>query len=214
MGEYVDLLRSLPKVRRDVSERKADKSPEVVAVARQFGAEYFDGDRKYGYGGYKYDGRWQPVAFDVTEHYGRGLKILDVGCAKGFLVGDLNPYGDVYGVDVSRYAVVEQPHSDVVGRLHLGLADDLPFPDKSFDLVLSLDTLHNLSRERCKRALQEIMRVSRGAAFVKVDAYETEEEKQRLQDWIITAEFWGAAEEWLQLFAEAGYTGDYCWTRV
>lgn len=217
----MDLLRSLPRVRRDISGRRADKSPEVIAVARQFGQEYFDGDRKYGYGGYQYDGRWRSVAVEIGQYYGwylrspgRRGRILDVGCAKGFLIRDLLPYGNPYGVDVSRYAVVERPHADVVGRLHLGSADDLPFPDESFDLVLAINTLHNLPRPRLVRALREMRRVSRGGAFVQVDSYRTPEERALFEDWVLTAEWHGYPDDWLALFAEAGYDGDYAFTIV
>ena len=216
MGEHVDLLRSLPKARRDVTGRKADKSPEVISTSRMFGREYFDGDRKYGYGGYRHDGRWLPVATDVIDHYGVcGARVLDVGCAKGFLVQALcQRYADAYGLDVSRYAVLERPHEEVVGRLHLGTADDLPFPDKSFDLVLSINTLHNLPRPRLIKALREMQRVSRGGMFIQVDAYRTEAERALFEDWVLTAATYGTPEFWLELFAEAGYEGDYAWTIV
>lgn len=212
----VDLLRSLPRARRDVRARAADKSPEVVAVAKQYGAEYFDGDRKYGYGGYHYDGRWAPVSRDMIEYYelNSSSRVLDVGCAKGFLVSDFVPWVNAFGVDISHYAVTECPHPDAVGRLHLGTACDLPFPDKSFDLVLSINTLHNLPRPRLIKALREISRVSRGEAFVQVDSYETPEQKALFEDWVLTAEFHGYPDDWLKLFIEAGYDGDYDWTIV
>ncbi len=219
MGEYIELLRSLPRAKRDVSGRKADKSPEVVAIARQFGAGYFDGDRKYGYGGYYYDGRWVSVARDILYNYkpaGAHLfRVLDVGCAKGFLVFDLCQQGvDAYGIDISRYAVAKDCSEACVGKLHLGSADDLPFPDKSFDLVLSINTLHNLPRPRLIRALQEMRRVSRGGMFVAVDSYRTPAERALFEDWVLTAETHGPPEFWLELFAEAGYEGDYCFTIV
>ena len=223
MGEYVDLLRSLPKVKRDLAGRKADKSSKVVLIARQFGRDYFDGDRKYGYGGYHYDGRWQPVARDILQYYdfGGGARILDVGCGKGFLVRDLVLHAcpgtgtgaDAYGLDISRYALTNC-HPDVVGRLHLGSADDLPFPDKSFDLVLSINALHNLPRPRLIWALREMVRVSQGPMFVQVDSYRTPEEKALFEDWVLTAKWHGYPDDWLALFAEAGYDGDYGWTIV
>lgn len=232
MGEHVDLLRSLPKTRRNVAGRKADKSPEVIAIAKQYGREYFDGDRKYGYGGYKYDGRWKKVAQDIIGHYGfddkAGYKtvaykkygmspsILDVGCAKGFLVHDLFEDGfcDPFGIDISRYAIVEAAHPKMSGRLHLGSADDLPFPDKSFDLVLSINTLHNLPRPRLIKALQEIKRVSRGSMFVQVDSYLNDAQLRLFEDWVLTAEWHGDPGAWIDLFNEAGYDGDYGWTVV
>ena len=232
MGQYVDLLRSLPRVRRDVRARAAARDRDVVHVAKQYGADYFDGDRKYGYGGYRYDGRWQQVARDIVHNYGLDKQggyetvsykkygaapsILDIGCAKGFLVYDLLQDGfcHPYGLDISYYAVVRRPHPAVVGRLHLGTADILPFPDQSFDLVLSINTLHNLPRQRIIWALQEMRRVSRGHMFVQVDSYRTPEEKALFEDWVLTAEWHGYPDEWLALFAEAGYDGDYCWTIV
>lgn len=215
---YVNLLRSLPPAARDVSARKADKSPEVIAVAKQYGREYFDGERKFGYGGYYYDGRWKPVARAVAEHFNlfarsaAPAKILDVGCAKGFLVHDLLPWCDAYGIDVSHYALVNCPR-ECVGRLHWGEADSLPFPDRSFDVVLSINTLHNLPYVRLIRALQEMRRVSRSRAmYVQVDAYRTPEEKARFEEWVLTAEWAGYPDEWAEVFAAAGYDGDYCWT--
>lgn len=217
MGEYINPLASITKPRRNVARRLFDKSPEVIATAKKFGQEYFDGDRKYGYGGYTYDGRWRQVARDFRTHYELfdWQRVLDVGCAKGFLVSDFWNEASLmaFGADISDYAL-RHCKSDVIGYLHHASADDLPFPNDSFDLVISINTIHNLPRERAKRALQEITRVSRGPAFVQVDAYRTEEERRRAEDWIITAEFWGSVDEWLELFAEAGYVGDYCWTIV
>lgn len=225
MGKELDLLRSLPKSQRDVAERAAQKDPEVVRIAREFGHAYFDGDRKYGYGGYIYDGRWRSVAEDIVDHYGDfwwAPVVLDVGCAKGFLVQDFQALfdrsvlggGQAFGIDVSRYAICDKPWPDVVGRLHLGCAACLPFPDNSFDLVVSINTLHNLNRPDICAALREIMRVSRDPAYVVVDAYRTEEQRRAAEDWIVTARWWGSVDEWLELFAEAGYEGDYGWTIV
>lgn len=217
MGQQVDLLRSLPRISRDVRGRHFAKSPEVIRVAKQFGPEYFDGDRKYGYGGYLYDGRWRTVVWDMILQYGlrSGARVLDVGCAKGFLVYDMARFGlDAYGLDVSPYAVVECPHPGVVGRLHLGTASELPFLDQSFDLVVSINTLHNLERARLIRALREIKRVSRGSMFVQVDSYRTAAEREEFLSWVLTAEFHGYPEDWLAVFEEAGYGGDYGFTVV
>lgn len=212
----VNLLRSLPKTKRDVSGRARDKTSEAVMTARQYGQEYFDGPRQYGYGGYTYDGRWRPVAADIRDHYrlGPGARVLDIGAAKGFLVKDLCTLGfDAYGLDFSRYALMHcEP--DVVGRLNWGTATVLPYPDKSFDFVLSVNTLHNLSRQNVLVALREIMRVARGPAFVQVDSYHTEQQKRAFEDWVLTARHHDYPAGWLALFEEAGYTGDYDWTIV
>src|SRR5215469_18168064 len=149
----VDLLRALPKVKRNIQKRSDAKDPAIIATAREYGEVYFDGPREYGYGGYRYDGRWVPVARDMIRHFDLkpGDRVLDVGCAKGFLVKDFMiacPGLEAFGLDVSRYALMKcEP--EVVGRLHLGNAIDLPFPDGSFKAAISLNTIHNLDRGDC-----------------------------------------------------------------
>lgn len=217
MGREVDLVRALPKTRRNITARAEAKDPEVVRLSKQFGAEYFDGPRAYGYGGYRYDGRWVPVAHDIIAHFGLkpGNRVLDAGCAKGFLVKDLRdacPGLEVTGLDISAYAI-ENAHPDAKPFLMQGSVDAMPF-DEAFDAVLCLDTVHNLSRDRAKRALQEIQRLSGGRAYVRVDSYRTPEQKAVFESWVLTAEFHDYPEGWLALFAEAGYTGDYSWTII
>lgn len=212
----VDLLRSLPRAKRNLAARKSGKTPEIVALSRQFGRDYFDGPREVGYGGYRYDGRWVPVARDIITHYRLrpGDRVLDIGCAKGFLVKDLLAQGiEAFGIDVSEYALLAC-EAEVIGRLHLGSAEHLPFPDRSFEAVLAINTLHNLDRPRLIEALKEMQRVSRRAAFVQVDSYLTPEQKSVFEDWVLTARFHDYPEGWLRLFAEAGYTGDYYWTVI
>ena len=218
MGKEVDLLRSLPKIKRNIEKRAEEKDAEVVRIARQFGREYWDGERKYGYGGYRYDGRWRAVARDMIAHFALkpGMRVLDVGCGKGFLVKDLMlecPGLEAFGLDVSRYALLNCER-DVVGRLHLGDAISLPFPDGSFDCVISLNTIHNLERKDVVVAMREIQRLSGGRAFVQVDSYRTPEERDIAVSWIITARFHDYPEGWLKAYAEAGYTGDYYWTII
>ena len=218
MGREVDLLRSLPKTKRNVEKRAEEKDAALIAISRQFGQEYWDGERKYGYGGYRYDGRWRSVARDMIAHFALkpGMWVLDVGCGKGFLVKDLMlecPGLEAFGLDVSRYALLHC-EKEVVGRLHLGTAESLPFPDRSFDCVISLNTIHNLTREAAVGAMREIQRLSAGRAFVQVDSYRTPEEREIALSWIITARFHDYPEGWLKLYAEAGYTGDYYWTII
>lgn len=214
----IDLLRSLPKAKRNIQKRADAKDPAVVAIAKQYGEMYWDGPRDYGYGGYRYDGRWRSVARDIIAQYGltSGQRVLDVGCGKGFLVKDLMlecPGLEVFGLDVSLYAITHAP-DETIGRLHLGTAEKLPFPDKSFDCVLSLNTIHNFPRPQAIRAIAEIERVSLGASFVVVDSYHTPEQKEIFESWVLTAEFHDYPAGWVALFAEAGYTGDYAWTII
>ncbi|QEX15064.1 methyltransferase [Hypericibacter terrae] len=214
----VNLLARLPRSRRNVNARAEAKSPEVIATSRKFGQEYFDGPREYGYGGYRYDGRWVPIAEDIVAHFGlkAGDRVLDVGCAKGFLVKDLMkvcPGLEVFGIDISEYAVMHcEP--EVVGRLHLGSCEHLPFPSNSFSAVVSINTIHNQNREGVIRSLKEVQRLCGGRAYVQVDSYRDEEQRQLFLDWVLTANFHDYPDGWRKVFAEAGYTGDYYWTIV
>jgi len=212
----VDLLRSLPKAERNVKKRAEGKDEAVITIARQFGEMYWDGPRQYGYGGYRYDGRWRSVARDIIAHFGlkTGMRVLDVGCGKGFLVKDLmleHPGLEAFGLDISLYALM-RCEPEVIGRLHLGSADKLPFPDRSFDCVLSINTIHNLDRNGVLRALREIERLAPGRAFVQVDSYHTPEQRELFMQWVLTARFHDYPQGWLGVFDEAGYTGDWNWT--
>ena len=214
----IDLLRALPHTRRNIQKRKEAKDPAVIAISKQYGEMYFDGPRDYGYGGYRNDGRWLPVAHDIVAHFGLGprSKVLDVGCAKGFLVQAMMqacPGLQAFGLDVSLYALMNcEP--EVAGRIHLGTAERLPFPDNSFDCVLCLNTVHNFPRPRAITVMREIQRVSGGHAFVQVDSYRTPEQKEIFESWVLTAEFTDYPDGWKRLFDEAGYTGDYYWTII
>ncbi len=214
----LNLLKSLPRVKRNIQARTEAKDPEVIRISKQFGQMYFDGPREYGYGGYRYDGRWLPVARDMVAHFNLkpGDKVLDIGCAKGFLVKDLMkacPGLEVFGLDISEYAL-KHCEPEVVGRLHLGSADNLPFPDNSFDAVISLNTIHNFKRDAVVLAIRELQRVSKGNSFIQVDSYRTPEQKKIFEDWVLTAEYHDYPDEWMKVFHEAGYSGDFYWTIV
>ncbi len=214
----VNLLRRYPRSKRNITKRAEAQSPENIALSRQYGQAYFDGTRDTGYGGYRCDGRWVPIAEDIVQHFGLkpGQRVLDVGGAKGFLVKDLMkacPGLEAFGLDISEYAVMNcEP--EVVGRMHLGDCRKLPFPDGSFDAVISINAIHNVDRADCVRALREIQRLSRGRAYVQVDSYRTPEEKELFLSWVLTAYTHDYPEGWKRIFAEAGYTGDYYWTIV
>ena len=211
----VNLLRHYPRAKRKMGKPRA-LDPANREAALKFGAEYFDGTREQGYGGYCYDGRWVPIARDIVTHFGLrpGDRVLDVGCAKGFLVKDLMavcPGLQVYGLDISEYAL-RHCEADVTGRVVRGTADRLPFADGSFRAVLSVNVLHNLDRERCIAALREIERLAPGRSYVQLDAYHTEAEREIFLGWVLTAVTFLKPQEWRELFTQAGYKGDYCWT--
>lgn len=214
----INLLRRYPKAKRNIQKRTEAQTAENIALARRYGREYFDGTREQGYGGYRYDGRWKAIAEDMIAHWGLkpGDRVLDVGCAKGFLVKDLMsvcPGLEAFGVDVSAYALMHcEP--ETVGRLHLGCAASLPFPDDSFQAVISTNTLHNLDREDCIRAVREMQRLAPGRGYIQVDSYRTPEEREIFLSWVLTAKTHYEPAGWEALFAEAGYTGDYSWTII
>lgn len=216
MGKEIDLLVDYPRTRRDVHERGAQKTEEDRRIARRFGAEFFDGDRKHGYGGFRYAPRfWQPVVPTFREHFGlvAGDRLLDVGCAKGFMLHDFAariPGLAVTGVDVSEYAIANAIE-DMRSKVRVADARSLPFPDDSMDVVVSINTIHNLPRQECIQALREIQRVARRGAFVTVDAYRDEAERVRMSAWNLTAQTVLHVDAWRALFDEAGYAGDYYW---
>ena len=218
MQQEINLLDRLPKSKRNVAARGAAKTPEIIAKSREYGFEYFDGPREYGYGGFRYDGRWIPIAEDIVRHFGlkAGDRVLDVGCAKGFVVKDLMkvcPGLEAFGLEISEYALMHcEP--EVIGRLHLGNAMRLPFPDNSFAAVLCVNTVHNLERPDVLTALREIERLAPGRGYVQVDSYRTPEQKEIFESWVLTAKYHDYPQGWIETFREAGYTGDYYWTII
>lgn len=216
MEKEINLLVNYPQSKRDVKERGATKTEEDRAIARKFGKEFFDGDRRTGYGGFFYHPRfWQPVipTFQKYYHLTAHSSLLDVGCAKGFMLQDFRefiPGITVRGVDISSYAI-ENAYDAVKPFMHVADARNLPFPDNSFDLVISINTIHNLERDDLKKALREIQRVTRKDSFITVDAYRNDEEKELMFAWNLTAKTILHVDEWKAFFREAGYNGEYYW---
>lgn len=216
MGQEIDLLVNYPKTKRKVLERGSEKTEEDRAIARRFGKEFFDGDRRHGYGGYHYHPRfWQPVIPTFKDHFGltSDSRVLDVGCGKGFMLYDmwrLIPGITVRGVDISEYAI-ENAKAEIRPFLQVGDARSLSFEDDSFDVIISITTVHNLENPECARALQEMERVGRGRGFITVDAYRDEEERAKMEAWNLTAKTVMHVSEWKTFFEEVGYTGDYYW---
>jgi SAM-dependent methyltransferase len=216
MGREIDLMANYPRTKRDPMARAAEKTEADRQLARQFGRDFFDGDRRCGYGGYTYHPRfWSPVMPDFISHFNLtpDSSVLDVGCGKGFMLHDLReavPGITVGGIDISEYAI-GQAMEDVRPFVQVADARHLPFPDHSFDVVISITTVHNFNRAECIQALREIERVGRGQAFITVDAYRNEEERRMMEAWNLTALTVLHVDDWKKLFEEAGYTGDYHW---
>ncbi|HEY9792394.1 MAG TPA: class I SAM-dependent methyltransferase [Candidatus Obscuribacterales bacterium] len=212
---HVDFLTKVhTSTKRDYLARVNDyPKAQAATLAKKFDLDYWDGSRHTGYGGYKYDGRWRSVAESVAAHYGltSGSSVLDVGCGKGFLLYELTqvvPGIVVAGIDISSYAI-ENSKEEVRPFLKVGNATALPYPDKSFDLVFSNTTLHNLYCFDLYKALKEIERVGRKNKYICVESYRNEEEKANLLYWQLTCEMFCTPEEWRWWFEHCGYTGDY-----
>ncbi len=201
------------KTKRDYLARMTDDKAYCMKVAKQYGQDYWDGDRRYGYGGYKYDGRWEPVARKLIEEYGLkdGARILDVGCGKGFLLYEFKkilPGVELKGFDISEYGI-KNAKEEIKKDLFLHKAEEhYPFGDKEFDLVISLTTLHNLAVNALKPALQEIERVGKNK-YIVVESFRNVEELFNLECWALTCESFFRPEDWVWLFGEFGYFGDY-----
>jgi ubiquinone/menaquinone biosynthesis C-methylase UbiE len=190
-----------------------DNKLEAVARAKQYGFDYWDGERRYGYGGYTYDGRWKAVAEQLARIYDLkpGAKILDVGCGKAFLLHELRqlvPGAEVSGFDVSEYGVA-QAKEEVRDRVFVHKAQDpYPFAERHFDLAISLGCFHNLRLFELKTALAEMERVARNK-YIVVESYRNDAELFNLQCWALTCESFFDTAEWIWLFDHFGYTGDY-----
>jgi protein-L-isoaspartate(D-aspartate) O-methyltransferase len=212
---YVDFIMKLHKsTARDYVARVVEHDKASCAeVAIQYGKDYWDGDRRYGYGGYKYDGRWRAVAEGMAKHYDLkpGDSILDVGCGKAFLLYEFTqvvPGVRVAGIDISRYGI-EHAKEEVRPFLQVANATALPFPDASFDFVYSINTFHNLYNYELRHALQEVQRVGKDKKHVCVESYRNEREKANLLYWQLTCRSFYTPAEWEWFMRESGYTGDY-----
>lgn len=200
--------------KRDYLGRMNDSKAEAMVIAKKYGAEYWDGNRKYGYGGYKYiPGRWEPVARKLIELYGlkSGSKVLDVGCGKGFLLYEMQliePGIQLYGFDISQYGIDNSP-AELKANITIHRAQDpFPFNNEVFDLVISLGTLHNLHIYELEVALAEIERVGK-QGYVMVESFRNELEMFNLECWALTAETIKDVDEWKWIFDKFGFTGDY-----
>jgi SAM-dependent methyltransferase len=220
MGE-VDLMAEYPKTDRTaLIEERATVTEEECRVLRRFGKEYFDGSRRQGLGGYHYHPRFfGPVVRRMIEHYDltESSRVLDVGCAKGFMLHDFRqalPGLFVAGCDISSYCVIEEALASVRPFLQLASCDALPYADDSFDLVVSIATVHNLDEAGVRRSLREIMRVTRRFAFVRVNGSETEAERVAFDKWNVVARTSKTVAGWKALFDEVGYTGDFAWFKA
>jgi SAM-dependent methyltransferase len=211
----INFLEKYQKVtERDYVQRVLDDNKAACAtVAKKWGKDYWDGERKYGYGGYHYDGRWLPIAKKMAKHFDLkdGDKVLDIGCGKAFLLYELTqvvPGLKVHGLDISEYGLA-QAKEEISAHLKLGDCVSLPWEDNSFDFVFSINTFHNLEIYSLEKALKEMQRVSKSKAWLCVESYRNEVEKANLLYWQITCMSFYSTVEWNWIYKMWGYKGDY-----
>jgi SAM-dependent methyltransferase len=215
MNRELNLVTSLhTSTKRNYLERMNNDKVAAMLVAKKYDIDYWDGDRKYGYGGYRYiPGRWAPVAKKLIEIYNlrAGSKVLDVGCGKSFLLYEMQliePNLDLYGFDVSQYGL-DNSHPNLKANTFIHRAQDIfPYTNKSFDLVISLGTLHNLHIYELEVAVSEIERVGK-SGYIMVESFRNELEMFNLECWALTAESIMDVDEWRWVYKAFGYTGDY-----
>jgi len=215
MGKLVNFVNTLhSSTKRNYIERMMNEKSKCMVEAKKYDKNYWDGDRKYGYGGYKYiPNRWKPVAESLIKTYNlnENSKLLDVGCGKGFLLYEIKkilPKIEIKGIDFSEYAILNSK-PEIKNYLSKKKAQDkFDCTDKYFDLVISIGCLHNLEIFDLSKSLKEIQRISKNS-YILVESFRNEKELFNLQCWALTCQSFFNAEEWVWLFNKFGYTGDY-----
>ena len=215
MGGLVQFVTPLHQATsRAYIDRMVDDKVHCMLKAKEYEADYWDGDRRYGYGGYKYiAGRWKPVAEALIEKYGltNNSSVLDVGCGKAFLLYEMKlllPELKVAGFDISRHGLADA-NEEIKDSLFIHRAEEpYPYDDNSFDLVMSLGCFHNLRVFELKTALAELQRVGK-QGYVMLESYRNELEQFNLQCWALTCESFFDSKEWCWIYDHFGYTGDY-----
>ena len=216
---YLDLISQLHKSsKRDYLARVNDlefPKHKAAELAKKFDFDYWDGDRRVNYGGYVFKtGYWTPVAKKMIQKYSlnSSSKILDIGCGKGFLMYELKKIlnsKNIYGLDISSYAK-NNAHPEIKENITIGSANRLPFSDKYFDFVFSINTLHNLYIFDLEKSIDEINRVSKSYnQYICVESYRNEIEKANLLYWQVTCEIFFTPDEWIWMFEKKNYKGNF-----
>lgn len=204
-----------PQLKRSgIEKKRVLVSIKKRKELQKFGKEYFDGKRIHGYGGYHYDKKFfSKIARELVSHYklDNNSKILDIGCAKGFLMHDIKlilPKAEILGIDVSRYCKINALQNQKK-NIKIGCCSKLPFKDRYFDFVISISTIHNLTKSGIKKSIKEINRVSKGKSFIRVKAHRDKKEKKYIDDWNLVSKSNLNTNEWKKIFQLTNYKGDF-----
>ena len=215
MQRLLEIVTPLHKAtKRDYIARMVDEKVKCMRIAKQYESDYWDGDRRFGYGGYNYiPGKWKPVAEELIKFYKltNQSSVLDIGCGKAYLLYEMKlllPDLKVVGFDISEHGLGEAK-KEIREFLFIHKAQEkYPFEDNEFDLVLSLGCFHNLRIFELQTALSEMERVGTHG-YIMLESYRNEQEIFNLQCWALTCESFFDYDEWPWLYQHFGYTGDY-----
>jgi len=215
MGQLLEIVTPLHQAtERDYLTRMQDEKVDCMQIAKKYDKDYWDGSRRFGYGGYNYmPGRWKPVAEELIKKYklNNHSSVLDVGCGKAYLLYEMKlllPGLRVVGFDISEHGLADA-QKEIRDSLFIHRAQDTyPFEDNEFDLVISLGCFHNLRIYELEKALAETERVGK-QGYVMLESYRNELEQFNLQCWALTCESFFDHEEWPWIYKHFGYTGDY-----
>jgi len=209
---FISRLHSSTK--RNYLSRMVDNKVFCMKEAKKYGKNYWDGKRRFGYGGYRYiPGRWKNVAKKLIKTYKlkAGSKILDVGCGKGFLLHEmlkLEPKLQIHGFDISSYAIKNIIKNKNLKIFKHRAEKKFPYKSNSFDLVISLATLHNLKVFDLEKSICEIERVGK-KKYIMVESYKNDKQLFNLQCWALTCQSFFSIDEWIWLYKKNKYSGDY-----
>ncbi len=186
----------------------------LLENVRHQGKLYFDGPRSLGYGGYKsVKDYWKSIANELIDKFNFSTNdtILDIGCAKGYMVQELTKrgYPKTYGIDISEYAINSSP-SSISEKLINASVVKIPFPTNFFDFSLCIDVLQEIPKELIPASIREISRVSKNSLVVVPAIKDNSlKSKNEFLSWSITAINAKTSEQWEELFKTSGYTNYY-----
>jgi hypothetical protein len=208
----------------DYSQKKAKRfvgrgirtiEHRIIASEREL--SFFDGDRNYGYGGLKYDGRWNNVAKKIIKKFNlkNNSRILQIASEKGFLIHEIkkiNPKINILGVETSKYAISKtiKPVKKFIKKVTS--FSDLSSINGKFNCVIALGAVYIHTLSDAIQLLKNIQRLSGGKSFITLASYKTEKDYWLFKDWTVLGTLLYKEKEWKKIMKYAGYKGYYYFT--